>query len=76
MAVLIVRAPMFSSAGDETAFFGWLRRIRAVSNASARGRDLHVTLRDGKISSDEIHELRALFHRWGLDTSELESLRG
>ena len=40
MDVLVVRAPMYHSPGDETAFFGWLKRIRAVSGVQARGRDL------------------------------------
>jgi hypothetical protein len=72
--VLVVRSPMYHSPGDETAFFGWLKRIRAVSGVQARGRDLHIQLRPGKISTDEQREFRALFHRYGMDTSEIESL--
>jgi hypothetical protein len=73
--VLIVRAPMYHSAGDEAAFFGWLKRIRAVASVSTRGRDLHVQLRAGAISRDEFQELRAIFHRYAMDTSALEALR-
>jgi hypothetical protein len=72
--VLVVRAPMYHSPGDEAAFAWWLRRIRAVSGFQARGRDLHIQLRPGKVSSDEQREFRALFHRYGLDTSEIEDL--
>lgn len=72
--MLVVRAPMCHSPGDEAAFAGWLRRIQAVSRVSNRGRDLHIQLRPGKISPDEIREFRALFHRYGMDTSELEAL--
>ncbi|MBL8552649.1 MAG: hypothetical protein JNL41_00115 [Phenylobacterium sp.] len=72
---LIVRAPMYHSAGDEAAFLGWLKRIRAVSAVSARGRDLHIQLRGGPVSRDELSELRACFHRYALDTSALEGLR-
>ena len=74
MGMLIVRGPMFASPGDEAAFFGWLKRIRGVQNVQVRSRDLHVALRD-KLSPDELRELRALFHRYGMDTSDLESLR-
>jgi hypothetical protein len=72
---LIVRAPMYHSAGDEAAFLGWLKRIRAVSAVQARGRDLHIQLRAGVVSRDELGELRACFHRYALDTSVLERLR-
>ena len=65
---------MYHSPGDEHAFFGWLKRIRAVSGVQARGRDLHIQLRTGKISADEQREFRALFHRYGMDTSEIEGL--
>lgn len=70
----MVRGPMYHSPGDEWAFNAWLRRIRAVSGVSPRGRDLHIQLRPGKISADEVREFRALFHRYGLDTTELEAL--
>ena len=72
--MLVVRAPMYHSPGDESAFFWWLKRIRAVSGVQGRGRDLHIQLRPGKISQDELREFRALLHRYGMDTSEIESL--
>ena len=74
MDVLVVRAPMCHSPGDEAAFSGWLRRIQAVSRVATRGRDLHILLRPGKITGDETREFRAVFHRYGMDTSDLEAL--
>lgn len=74
MDVLVVRGPMYQSPGDEAAFFWWLRKIRAVSNVRGRGHDLHIELRPGKVSSDELREFRALFHRYGMDTSDIEVL--
>ncbi|WP_293905625.1 hypothetical protein [Phenylobacterium sp.] len=74
MDVLIVRAPMYHSLGDEAAFLTWLKRIRAVQSAQLRGADIHISLRAGKVSSDELREFRALFHRYGLDTSALMDL--
>ena len=74
MDVLIVRAPMYHSPGDEAAFAGWLKRIRAVNGVQARGQNLHIQLRAGKVSTDEQREFRALFHRYGMDTSEIEEL--
>ena len=71
---LVVRGPMFYSPGDETAFFTWLKRIRAVQSVYNRSRDLQISLRPGKISADEVREFRALVHRYGLDTSDLETL--
>lgn len=70
----MVRGPMYHSSGDEWAFNAWLRRIRAVSGVSARGRDLHIQLRAGKVSADEVREFRALFHRYGMDTTDLDQL--
>jgi hypothetical protein len=72
--VLIVRAPMYHSPGDEAAFLTWLKRIRAVQGVQGRGSDVHIALRAGKVSSDELREFRALFHRYGLDTSGLMDL--
>ena len=66
-----MRAPMYHSPGDEAAVLGWLKRIRAVSGAQNRGSDVHIALRTGKVSADELREFRALFHRYGLDTSGL-----
>ncbi|MBL8771859.1 MAG: hypothetical protein JNK30_10800 [Phenylobacterium sp.] len=74
MDVLVVRGPMYHSPGDEWAFAAWLKRIRAVSGVSSRGQDLHIQLRPGRISADELREFRALFHRYGMDTTELEGL--
>lgn len=74
MDVIVVRAPMYHSPGDEAAFAWWLKRIRAVSGVRTRGADLHIELRPGKVSTDEQREFRALFHRYGLDTTEIEAL--
>jgi hypothetical protein len=65
---------MYHSPGDEAAFAWWLKRIRAVSGVQNRGRDLHIQLRPGKITPDELREFRSLFHRYGMDTSEIEGL--
>ncbi len=74
MESLTVRGPMFHSLGDETAFFTWLRRIRAVADVKKRGAELTIHLRPGKITVDEAREFRALFHRYGLDTSDLQGI--
>lgn len=74
MAVLVVRGPIFHSAGDETAFFGWVRKIGAVQRVNGRGRDLEIYLRPGRVTADELRELRSAFYRYGMDTSDLEAL--
>ena len=74
MALLVVRGPIFHSAGDETAFFGWVRKIGAVQRVNSRGRDLEIHVRPGRVSADELRELRAAFHRYAMDTSDLEDL--
>jgi hypothetical protein len=74
LALLVVRGPIFHSAGDETAFFGWVRKIGAVQRVNSRGRDLEIHVRPGRVSADELRELRAAFHRYAMDTSDLEGL--
>lgn len=74
MAVLVVRGPIFHSTGDENAFFGWVRKIGAVQRVNGRGRDLEIHLRPGRVSVDELRELRSAFYRYGMDTSDLEGL--
>ncbi|RAK62035.1 hypothetical protein [Phenylobacterium kunshanense] len=74
MDVLVVRGPMYHSPGDENAFNTWLKRIGAVSRVQSRGADLHIQLRPGRLTADELREFRALFHRYGMDTSEIEAL--
>ena len=74
MALLVVRGPIFHSAGDEIAFFGWIRKIGAVQRVNSRGRDLEIHVRPGRVSADELRELRAAFHRYAMDTSDLEGL--
>lgn len=70
----MVRGPIFHSQGDEQAFLGWLRKIRAVQRVNGRGRDLEIQLRPGRVTPDELGELRAAFHRYAMDTSDLEGL--
>ncbi len=74
MDVLVARGPIFHSAGDEDAFFWWLKRNRAVTSVSRRGHDLHIQLRAGKVSIDEVRELRALFQRYAMDTTDLAGI--
>jgi len=74
VTVLWVRGPIFHSPGDEGAFFWWLKKISAVQRAANRGRNVEIQLRPGKTSSDELRELRSLFHRYGMDTTDLETL--
>ena len=74
MDVLVVRGPIFHSRGDEDAFFWWLKRIRLVSGVSNRGADIHIQLRPGKVSKDEVRELRSLFMRYALDSTDLGEL--
>lgn len=74
MDVLIARGPIFHSRGDEDAFFWWLKRIRVVSGVSVRGADLHISLRPGAVDRDEVREMRSLFARYAMDSTDLSAL--
>jgi hypothetical protein len=72
MTTLIWKAPMsFLSAGDEAAFFSWLRGIPGVIAAQGVGRELHIGLKSGRLSQAGLRELIALYRRFGGRMSEL-----
>ena len=61
----------FFSAGDESAFFGWLRSLPCVERFEGRGRTLHIWVNANCVDEDALRELLALFHRYGVDLAQL-----
>jgi hypothetical protein len=72
MATLVWGAPMrYWSAGDESAFFGWLQSIPGVVSVRGEGRELHIKLRSKRLSATALRELLALYTRYGGKLEEL-----
>ena len=64
----------FYSVGDESAFFGWLRSLPCVERFEGRGRVLHLWINARRVDEDALRELLALFHRYGVDLTQLAVL--
>ena len=67
---LIARAVEYGSPGDETAFFDWLGAIACVGVIGGVGPDLLIPL-TREPSDEELRELIALFHRYGVSLGQL-----
>ena len=61
----------FFHTGDERAYFEWLERIPCVASFAGDGPDgLQVHLKR-QPSQDDLRQLLALCHRWGVDMRQL-----
>jgi hypothetical protein len=68
--VLVATAVRYLSAGDETCFFEWLKRISCVADVRGEGLDLLISLRTPP-RDDDLRELIALFFRYDVDMRQL-----
>lgn len=59
------------SPGDEAAFFAWIQAITGVTGVRGVGRELHISLRSKRLSSNALREFIALYKRYGGDFREL-----
>src|SRR5688572_19361248 len=68
---ITVEEPYFFSHGDEDQFFAWLKSIPAVREVEGTPIGLDVVVKRRRLSSNDLRELIALFHRYGLDSGLL-----
>ena len=61
----------FFSAGDESAFFGWLKSLSCVKHIEGRGRTIYISVDVSAIDDNGLRELLALFHRYEVDMAQL-----
>lgn len=61
----------FFSQGDEDAFFAWLSRLAFVESYAGRGSTLYIRANLGSVDHQELREIIALFHRYGIDLRQL-----
>ncbi len=72
MVKLICKKVLFYSSGDEDIFFEWISKIKSIKKFEGVGDELHLYLRSSRISDKGLRELSALFHRYSIDTKQLQ----
>jgi hypothetical protein len=70
---ILIRNPdgPYYSAGDERAFWEWLKRIPCVVRMRGSGPELRIHIRRRRISDRCLGELLALFRRYDIEMSQL-----
>jgi hypothetical protein len=68
---LEARRVRFFSQRDEDAFFEWLDKLSCVKGYVGRGDALHISINRAAVDEDNLRELLALFHRYGVDMKQL-----
>ncbi len=61
----------FFSAGDEDAFFHWLRSIKCISQYKGVGVDILLEVGAESVDESSLRELIAFFNRYGVPMAQL-----
>ncbi len=69
--VLEATSVMYFSDGDEAAFFAWLDKISSVDSYKGRGSTLYIKVNATAVDANDLREIIALFHRYGVDLRQL-----
>ena len=70
---LRAKAVRFLSEQDEAAFFQWLRKLEECVSLRGEGDTIVLDVEKSKLQSDELRELIALFHRYGIEMRQLRA---
>jgi hypothetical protein len=62
---------IFFHPSDERAFFEWLERIPCVASVASESPDGLVVRLKRRPGQDDLRQLLALCHRWGVDMRQL-----
>jgi len=62
----------FYSAGDDSAFSGWLDSLSCVEQVEGRGNVLYITINASQVDANNLRELLAIFFRYGFDMMQLK----
>jgi hypothetical protein len=74
MIKLVCKRVTFYSQNDETAFFEFLDRIKAISKWEGVGDEVHLYLPRVMISNTSLRDLLAVFYRYKIDMVQLQPL--
>ena len=70
---LICRAVSYLSQDDENLFFEWIKRIPSVVEIEGWGDELHLYVKNNRITEGDLEELIALFYRYKIkDMTQLK----
>ena len=73
IVTLRAKSVRFLSAQDEALFFHWLGQLEECASVRGEG-DTHVIdVEKGKLRENELREIIALFHRYGIDMRQLRA---
>ena len=64
----------YHSPKDEEAFFEWVQKIKSVTNVGGHGNTDTISVDLEIVDQDDVRELLALFHRYGVDKKQLIAL--
>jgi hypothetical protein len=70
---LRAKAVRFLSAQDEAMFFHWLGQLEQCASVRGEGDTIVIDVEKDKIGADELRELIALFHRYGIEMRQLRA---
>lgn len=68
---LVCRKVGYYSNFDEDAFFEWIKKIKCIEKFEGAGYELYLDLYDRELSSEDIHEIAALFLRYKINMKQL-----
>lgn len=71
MPILVCKKVMFCSQVDESAFFYFIREIKAVKKFTGVGDEIHLHV-SSRLSKESIRELLSLFYRYKIDMRQFQ----
>ena len=69
---LQARRVHFGSQADEAALFHWLDLLKDFATYRGVGDTIEINVVSSEIHDDQLRELIALFHRYGIDMRQLQ----
>lgn len=75
MPTLIAKRVAYYSQGDEAAFFNWIASIPCIETIEGMGEELHLHIRQSRISDKNLRELIGLFRRYDISMRQLAQFK-
>lgn len=69
---IVIESPRYFSLGDEAAFFRILQALPLTKSVHGSGTELHIGVNQRRVSRHSVHEMVALFRRYGIALKPLE----
>lgn len=69
---LICKSVKFYSHKDESAFFGWIKKIKCIEKFEGARDELYLDLVDRPLNYQDVEDLIALLCRYKIDMKQLQ----